>query len=177
MDWPFPPQAPANLGVISTLALAATAVSPRRATPASAAWGTNNKAIYIPFRTTAPLIVRQMFCFNGSTANGNVDIGVYDARFTLLVSTGSTAQAGTSALQVIDVTDTEIGVGTFYLALALSSTSGTIFRTSEANNAFASAFGLLQQTASAFPLPATGTPVTTTGSNRPVFGLTTRTVI
>lgn len=85
---------------------------------ASAAWPSANLAILVPFRLPAPLLVQRLFLLNGATASGNVDIGIYDVAGTRLLSTGSTAQSGTSAVQSVDVTDTPLAAGVFYLALA-----------------------------------------------------------
>jgi hypothetical protein len=57
-----------------------------------------------------------MLVLNGATASGNMDVGIYDYAGTRLVSSGSTAQSGTSAFQDFDITDTLLGPGIFYLA-------------------------------------------------------------
>ena len=96
-----------------------------------------------------------MLTFNGSTASGNIDVGIYDLGGAKLVSIGSTAQAGTSAYQVFDITDTTLYPGQYYMAVAMDGTTGTLVRWSpgaqECRNL------AMQQMASAFPLPATAT--------------------
>ena len=86
---------------------------------ASATYVAANRAHYIPFVVSEPITVVQLFAYNGATASGNIDMGIYDAKGTKLVSIGSTAQAGTNALQTFDITDTVLGSGRFYLAVAM----------------------------------------------------------
>jgi hypothetical protein len=97
-----------------------------------------------------------LYHYNGATAANNIDVGIYDAAGTRLVSAGSTAQAGTSDLQLFDVTDTLLGPGLFYFAVSFDGTTGTVFRHVVSQN-FGQALGVCQQTASAHPLPATAT--------------------
>jgi hypothetical protein len=141
----------------------------------SGAWPSANRAYYIPFGLTKSITAKLMFVYNGATASGNFDIGIYDQAGRRLVSSGSTAQAGTNALQTVDITDTWIGPGLFYLALALDNTTGTVQRTS-ASLARQRLTGCFQQ-ATAFALPATATFAAVATANIPVFGLCTRTVI
>ena len=143
---------------------------------ASAAWPSANLAILIPFRLPAPLLVQRLFLLNGATASGNVDIGIYDVAGTRLVSTGSTAQSGTSAVQSVDVTDTPLAAGLFYLALAMDGTTGTVQRKTTSNVASCKALGMAQ-VASAFALPATVTFATCTNAFIPYFGLTARSFV
>lgn len=122
---------------------------------ASGAWPAANLAIYIPFVLSRPTVVRRIGWFNGATASGNVDAGIYDYAKARVVSTGSTAQAGVSAVQSVDIADTALAPGQYWMGLALSSATGTVFRTAGTNMLWW-AFGLQQQ-ASALPLPATAT--------------------
>ena len=124
--------------------------------PTSTAWNSANKAQYMPFRIFAPTIITKLWWFNGATASGNVDCGIYDAALMRLVSTGSTAQAGTSVLQIVDITDVLLGPGLYYFALALDNTTGTIMRAGTSGTAIMVGFGIFSQN-SAFPLPATAT--------------------
>lgn len=142
--------------------------------PASGAWHANNAAMFYPIRLSRPYLVSQLWWINGATASGNVDCGIYSADGTRLISTGSTAQSGTSVEQIVDVADTWIGPGRFYIALAASTTAATFFGTT-AGVFNAVALGMAQQTASAFPLPATVTMIRTTGNTRvAVCGATPR---
>lgn len=127
----------------------------------SVAWPTANKAIYMPVLLAEPLLVTQMWVENGATASGNIDVGIYDEAGTRIVSSGSTAQSGTSAMQVFNVTDTLLGPGVFYIAVALDNTTGTVHVWGSATTILGRATGALQQT-SAFALPAVATFATLT---------------
>ena len=147
----------------------------RLASAASAAFPTTNQAFFMPLFMGAPITIAQLFVWNGATVSGNVDVGVYAEDGTRLVSSGSTAQAGTSVLQVFDVTDTVIGPGNYYLALACDNTTATITRVTVALSV-ARLHGNLTQ-ASAFPLPTLATFATVAGGFTPIMGFTPRTVI
>jgi len=137
---------------------------------ASAAWFSANAAVFFPFYVSEPWTARKMFVVNGATASGNLDLGIYDAAGNRLVSSGSTAQSGTSDLQLVDITDTVLQPRTlYYAALAMDGTTGTTLRFGATVNG--KAMGL-HQMASAFALPATATFATTT-TMVPFFGITT----
>ena len=140
---------------------------------ASATWPSANLALYIPFVLVHPVLVVKLWIHNGATASGNVDVGIYDEKGTRLTSAGSTAQSGTSALQIFDITDIFIGPGLFYMATSHSSTAGTRFRVALGSTVDNKAGGMLQQ-ASAHPLPATATFATLSNNYVPMFGLSTR---
>jgi hypothetical protein len=133
---------------------------------ASAVWPTANLAIYVPFTLAIPGRVRQLGLFNGTVVSGNFDVGIYRYDGTRLISTGSTAQAGTSALQFVAAA-LDLPPGRYYLGLALDNITATVFRQSQWTAAMLEALGVGQQ-ASAFPLPATMTPVAPTNTNLPV---------
>ncbi len=143
---------------------------------ASAVWPSANRALFIPFRIYQPITAVKMFTVNGAAASGNIDIGIYNADGTKLVSSGSTAMSGTSAMQVFDITDTQFGPGLFYLALAVDNVTAAFIRRGTSGTITNRFAGLLHQ-ASAFPLPATATFASYSAAYIPLFGLTTRTVI
>lgn len=139
------------------------------ATFASAVWPTGNRAILWPFRLNAAQLATLLWLANGAVVSGNVDLGIYAPDFTRIVSTGSTAQTGTSAIQTFNIADTLLGPGDFYLAVTLDNGTGTVYRT--ANNAVSSrSAGMIQQ-AAAFPLPATLTPALIGSAFLPLSGL------
>jgi hypothetical protein len=113
---------------------------------------------------------------NGATVNAsyNVDCGIYaDAGKkpgVRLVSSGSTAQGTASEVQFVNVTDTTLMPGLIWLALVCSSTSATLFRV--AGSAIYDALFRMQE-AAALPLPATATPVESTGVNYYLCGFAT----
>lgn len=141
---------------------------------ASAAWPSANLAIYVPFFTPVPFIAANMFTMNGATASGNIDIGIYAADGTRLVSKGSTAQAGTSQTQAFAVSAV-LAPGDYYMALAMDGTTGTAFR-SAINARLAETLGCFTQ-AAAFPLPANATFAAYSQAYLPVFGVTSRSFV
>lgn len=146
-----------------------------RANGGSAAWPAANRAIYMPVRIPVPGLVQQVWWENGATVSGNVDLGLYDHVGTRLFSTGSTAQAGTSAKQAVDVADVLVGPGLFYLALACSSATATMINYDPASTLMAKFAGLYTQ-ASAFALPATATFATPASGYVPYCALALRPV-
>lgn len=121
---------------------------------ASTAWPTANLAIYVPFIVATPLTVDQVYLLN-QVPSGNVDVGVYEAEsWKRLVSSGSVAAAGTN--QEVDVTNTLLLPGVYFMAQAVDNTTHTSGSVTPVASV-AGSWGVLQQ-ASAFPLPSTATP-------------------
>ena len=144
--------------------------------PSSGTFVAANRAVYIPFRIPAPMVVTQLFSMNGAAVSGNIDVGIYDKDGTRLVSSGSTAQAGTSTIQAFNITDTLIGPGQFYLAVAMDNATGTLLRIFLFPANGTKVMGVAQQ-ASAFALPATATFATESSGYFPMIGLTGRAVL
>jgi hypothetical protein len=142
----------------------------------AAAWPASNRAYYVPVSIFSTVTVVKMFVINGGTASGNIDVGIYDAGGARLVSIGSTAQSGTSAIQEFNITDTTLNPGLYYLACAMDNTTGTL----EVWNPAAGiihAFGICEQ-ASAFALPSSATFGAITSTTRiPFIAATIRSVV
>lgn len=141
--------------------------------PGSNTWPVANKAIFVPFLVQAPMVAVKMFTLNGATAAGNQDVGIYDVAGNRLVSIGSTAQAGTNAMQVHDITDTALSPGRYYMALVNSGTTGTYAAKTSIVAAACGGGGLLQM-ATALPLPDPATYAAASSAYFPFFGLTAR---
>jgi len=113
-----------------------------------------NVAYLFPFRLSEASTIRKLGWMNGTSVGNNCDVGVYTNTFARMISTGSTAAAGASVWQWVDVTDTPIGPGKYYLAIARDvSTANRGMRWG--NNGpieLAQLFGLVDA-ASSFPLP------------------------
>ena len=142
--------------------------------PNPTAWITANKAFFIPISIAGPVTVKKMFWFNG-TVSGNVDVGIYDRGGNRLVSAGSTAQAGASAVQEVDITDLLLKAGLYYLAMVMDNTTGQVelLNLSTGPAMFA---GVAEMT-SAFPLPATATFAAVSSARTPFVAATLRTVV
>jgi hypothetical protein len=139
---------------------------------ASTAWPSANLALYFPVvipRRTSFAALRA-FLANGATANGNVDIGLYDESWNRLASTGSVAQSGTTTIQDLAALAVTIPPGRYYLGIALSSGTGTAIALGSALAGSLASLGVAQE-ASAFPLPATATPAVCAQTIVPIFGL------
>lgn len=121
----------------------------------STAWPSANRAILIPFRLPRLMTAYQMSIGAGATATGNFDVGIYDAAGNRLVSSGSTAK-GNSVEHILNITDTPLGPGLYYMALAANGTNNYICSTVSSNAALLKAVGV-RQASSAFALPSTVT--------------------
>ncbi len=147
----------------------------------SAAWDVANRALYIPFILPDDMTCNKLFYVTGGTTTGGgstLDIGIYDASGTRLVSTGSTAynQNNNNTHTVIDVADTALTGNTlYYLAFVGSSTSASILFTRWDTGANGSSFLGCYMETSALPLPATATfAQTTTSRIIPMIGIAAR---
>jgi hypothetical protein len=125
--------------------------------PASQNFVTANLAVFIPFWTPETIVLTKMGWMNGAAVAGNLDCGIYDEAGVKLVAIGSTAQSGTTRLQVVDIGDTTLARGRYYLALS-SDTSGATQKVHAVLPAagIGQSLGLLQM-AAAFALPANAT--------------------
>ncbi len=142
------------------------------------AWPAANQAFFVPFTVSEPLTVLALWWQNGGTVSGNVDAAIYDESFNRLVSTGSTAQAGASAMQVVDVPDTMLVPGRYFFALALNNTTGRILLATVSYPGPQSAGALYQP--AAFPLPNPASPSiqdSTSGGRIPWVGAQVRSVL
>lgn len=145
--------------------------------PGSAVWPAANRAIFVPFALAGQYPVVKVWWANGAAVAGNVDCGVYSVDGTLLLSAGSTAQAGTSIVQSVTLgTPVLLEAGSYYMALAASSASAQFLRQPNATIAGMQLCGMAQQ-ASALPLPATFTLATVASQYVPFFGIASALVI
>lgn len=80
--------------------------APFAAFASAAAWPVANTATLTKVRTAKPITVSSVTIFIGAAA-GNVDVGIYSltgSTWNRLASSGSTAAAGTNAVQTINLT-------------------------------------------------------------------------
>jgi hypothetical protein len=172
--WPSSPSPPMPVMVttFSRCGQGAVLAAASAPTPVSTVIGAAATVLF-PVDVFEPITLVKAFVMNGATVNGNFDIGIYDANLNKLFSTGSTAQAGASAIQEVDIADFQLDIGAYHLAFALSSTTAAYFAWS---TSFSAVAGSNFMTAAAFPLPATFVSAGVT-SGTPLFGFSTRTLV
>jgi hypothetical protein len=126
-----------------------------RAAIASGAWPSANKPIAIPFVLSQAAILQQVRFRTGSAAGGNGDVGIYDTSFNRIVSSGSTAFSASSSYQLMDIADTALAPGRYYLAFALDNiTANRVgFIAATSSTLVTRVMGCLDSTTNAFPLP------------------------
>jgi hypothetical protein len=134
--------------------------------PVSTVWAANI-ALYVPFILRAPSTAVKLWAMNGTVVSGNIDMGIYLPDGTKKVTMGSTAQAGTSAIQVFDIADTSLAAGKYYLGVALDNSTGTL---SQWTVSTTHALGVLLQAAT-FPLPSPAVFSTSGTTKIPLVGL------
>lgn len=86
-------------------------------TPTSNAWPSANLALFVPFVVSEPLIAYKIAVGCGTTASGNFDVGIYDRFGNRMVSSGATAKTASTEV-VCNITDTQLGPGLYYAAMA-----------------------------------------------------------
>lgn len=140
-----------------------------------------NKLIAFPFWLDVPTTIYKGFAVNGTSPGGNFEIGVLDASFNKLVSSGSVASgAGGSVPVMADVTDTKLPPGLYYAAMSHDATTASRYfgwTLATTGATFYQSFGCWQQ-AAAGPgsFPTTATPADVSNVSFPLFGLITRSV-
>lgn len=143
---------------------------------AASSSGSGDVVFYHPVLVPQTCVVRRLWWANGSSvsASYNIDAGVYaDAGFkpgAKLVSTGSTAQGNATQVQFVDVTDTTLSPGLYWLAI-VANASATLFRTSGSGAGIDAAWRFIETSAPI--LPDTATPVECDQWSCYVFGFAT----
>lgn len=128
--------------------------------PSAGAWPAIGLVIFVPFWVPEPFLATKMFWGVGAAA-GNIDAGIYNTDQTRVLSCGTTAAAGSSVLQSVDITDTTLARGTYYLAMVCDTvTTLTVSKSSAANSGIPQGLGLLQQASVTLPLSTGASPAT-----------------
>lgn len=130
------------------------------ASAGSGAWPAANRAIYVPFLLERTVTAYLIGWLNGTTVNNGVndmDVGIYSESGTRLVSQGGTiTQTPVSTTQTADITDTVLRPGVYYLAMCVSNTTSTFWRSAPTALMLQTA-GVQQQAVGAVALPAPAT--------------------
>ena len=140
-------------------------------------WPSANLGIFVPFQLIAPYPVTKLWWLNGSVAAGNVDCGIYVvnltdglATATLVASAGSTAQAGTLAVQVVTLgTSILLPPGNYELGLACSLATARMANVPMGIQVMRMC-GCSQQ-ASSVPMPGTQSETAIGQAYWPIFGM------
>ncbi len=141
----------------------------------SATWPAANRAIYAPVCVQQTVTVKKMALLV-ATQSGNLDVGIYSETGTRLVSSGSTAVAA-AGLQSVDITDTTLSPGVYFLAMCVDNTTAAFTRGIVPVVAQQIA-GVQQQAVGAVTLPATATFANAASAYTPLlFALTGSSVL
>ena len=171
-----PSIAKCSLGQITSYGLygaAATRLIRDHASKNSIIWPIANRALYVPFYLDEEFIVNSIWYLAGSDNTGNFDIGIYTRPGnTKIVSSGSTALGTVSVINRFTPTNPVFLIpGNYWIAMAVDNVTGSTDRIELTNALNGDSSGVLME-ASAFPLPATATPVQqTTTFTIPIVGL------
>lgn len=129
---------------------------------------TANQAYLYPFALPKEATVTKLSIANGAAPSGNVDMGIYDENFSKLVSSGAVARSGANVYQDLDITDTLLAAGRYYLAFSVSTAVvvGYWQGLPGASTAGHATRGVgIVEMAAAHPLPSVITPAVPTTSN------------
>jgi hypothetical protein len=113
---------------------------------------TANRAYFFPFEIGDTFVARKGFWTTGTTATGNLDMGIYSEGGTRLISSGAVA-AVSGTVQVSDWADTTLSPGRYWLAFSCSTATFTLICKLPA---YGGGLGcLIQDTAHVLPATAT----------------------
>lgn len=143
--------------------------------PSSATYEAAARAVYLPIVLPSVVVVRRVWWANGATTTGGatVECGIYaDSGYgpgTKLIS-GSATQGTASEVQFVDVTDTALSPGVYWIAIVSDiTTNTTLMRATTSIYDKSVRF----QEASASPLPATATPAVSAANSCYLCGFAT----
>ena len=134
-------------------------------------WPVANLALFIPFRLYKRVTATRI---NTSIvlANGNLDVGIYGREGNLIVAAGGVGQAGVLAAGGwVNIADTIIGPGIFYMALVADNIVGTFIRQVLWGNIAPAILGMAEM-ANAYPLPNPAVMTQITGNYIPQIVVT-----
>lgn len=147
-----------------------------RAQTASVAWPSANLAIFVPILIGEYCIAYKLVVGAGSTSAGNFDAGIYDSSGNRLVSIGATAK-GSATEHVLNITDTVLGPGLYYLAMSADGTNNYSMVNPSGTSPIplqkARLYGTLEA-ATSYTLPATASMVARTTAPIPLIAMLTR---
>lgn len=119
---------------------------------AGGTWPAANRAIFVPIVVDEIVTVSKIAVLP-TVQSGNLDVGIYREDGTRLVSAGSTAVGTAGAVQVIDITDTVLDPGVYFLALCVDNTTAAFQRQATGAGNYLQICGVQQQAVGAVTLP------------------------
>lgn len=139
-----------------------------------------NTILAFPFVLEATTTIYKGFAVTGASPGSNFEVGILDASYNKIVSSGTTAGGAVASVPVMaDLTDTTLPPGLYYTAMSCdATTTGRWTRWAPTNGiAYLMSLGCWKQ-AAAGPgsFPTTATPADLTNLAFPLFGLITRSV-
>ena len=85
----------------------------------------------------APVVVTGMKCRMGSTAAGNIDMGIYDVNFNVLANKGATGSLSASAVNTLTFANAlSLSPGRYWLAWVDSAGSDTVAQATAGSTGF-----------------------------------------
>jgi hypothetical protein len=126
----------------------------------SLAYPAADVGLFVPFTIPEPTTFTKLFWLNGSAAGDSWDIGLFLEDGTLIVAAGTQTGTGNSTVQVIDIADTTLARGRYYLGVTHSSTTAN-----RAAGLFPAAnichgIGMFQDSSCAAPFSTNANPAT-----------------
>jgi len=146
--------------------------------PTSTSGTGTNVAKFQPVHVPTCCVARRVWWANGATAAGNVSVSIYACTpdgepGTKIVECAATAQGTINEVQFADITSTVLPPGTYWLALATSSSSARIMGTSRGDSSTDAQQSFTQSSITVGSMPATATPSEVSGVTLLVFGFAT----
>lgn len=151
-----PGRARANERRIISLYSAEFGLAPiaRQSAGGGGAWTSANDPLALPFRLNERIVATRLGWWNGGTiTTSNFDLGIYDSAFNRLVSCGSTARAGGGLWQWVDIADTALDPGNYYLVGAGDTTGASRVQGVSIATPGLAFLGAQDSATDAFPLP------------------------
>lgn len=137
-----------------------------------------NAVQYQPVFVPSACVARRLWWANATSGSYNVSAAIYASTASgepgaKIIECGSTAQGTSNEVQFVDITDTSLAPGTYWIALAGSSGSLLILGVVQPNQAWNALLQFQQTSITLGALPATATPVESSYSNTFLFGFAT----
>ena len=145
--------------LLSTLLQTASAILwPYTAPSAGGVWPAVNRAIYCPILVEDPVTVKQLVVWP-TVQSGNFDIGIYTETGKRVISKGSTAVGAANTMQPVDITDTPLTPGFYYLGMSCDNTTAAFQRSNNGDADMMTVFGVQNQALGAVTLPDPWVPI------------------